>query len=210
MALPLALILYSGCSVDSEERAACRAAERYLAALSAHDDEALRERGTCAVATGSVRGATLIRPGRIDPLSRRSLDSLAAAAAVRERQSEADWSHAVESDADSLWLRLVAARRLASICRSASLAAARSASASASASDSGAAALEPSPDSAAMLRLCASRVRIRWGGPLVGPQPVDREHVLRALAISGGRWVVFSLEQREDEGGAIDLHPAWW
>lgn len=193
MALPLALILSSGCSVDSEERAARRAAERYLAALSAHDDAALRERGTCAFETGSIRGATLIRSGRIQPLSRRSLNSLNAVALDRERQGETDWSHAVESDADSLWLRLVAARRLASICRSASLAAARSARAGHPA---------PSPDSAAMLHLWASRVRIRWGGPLVGPQPVDREHVLRALASSGGRWIVFSLEQREDDAAA--------
>jgi hypothetical protein len=36
----------------------------------------------------------------------------------------------------------------------------------------------------------------------VGPQSVDREHVLRALRASGGRWIVFSLEQREDDAAA--------
>jgi hypothetical protein len=197
-ALPLALILHSGCSLDTpEERAACRAAQRYLAALSVHDDAAIREHGTCDAATGSIRGATLIRSGRIRSLSRHSLDSLTANALENERQAGADWSRAVEGDADSLWLRLDAARRVAAICRSASLAAERSAS---SGSDS--AGPVPGPDSAATLRVCASSVRIRWAGPLVGPQPVDREHVLRALAASGGRWIVFSLEQTEDDGAA--------
>jgi hypothetical protein len=211
VALPLALILSSGCSVDKDARAARRAADRYLAALAAHDDMALREGGTCAVATSSIRGATVLRSGRIYPLSRRTLDSLTAAALDWERRSEADWSHAVEWDADSLWLRLDAARRMASIYRSASLAAARSAAAVASAART---------DSAATLHLCTSRVRIRWGGPLVGPQSVDREHVLRVLTSPGGRWIVFSLEQREDDAasrlgklpprrGAIDLHPPW-
>jgi hypothetical protein len=177
-----------------EERAARRAAERYLAALSAHDDAALRERATFSAGAVSVRGATLIRAGRIHSISRRSLDSLTADSRDSERRADADWSRAVESDADSLWLRLDAARRLSSICRSASRAAERSAVSGGAAS--------AVPNSEATLRFCAMRVRIRWGGPLVGPQPVDREHVLRALAASGGRWIVFSLEQRDDDHAA--------
>ncbi len=177
-----------------EERAAHRAAERYLAALTTHDDAALRVFATFSIRAGSVRGATLIRAGRIHSISRRSLDSLTADAVDDERRADADWSRAMESDADSLWLRLDAARRLSAICRSASLAAEHSAVSGGAAS--------AAPDSEATLRLCAMRIRIRWGGPLVGPQPVDREHVLRALAASGGRWIVFSLEQREDDDAA--------
>jgi hypothetical protein len=199
-ALPLALILgslHSGCSPGSgaapdagDARAARRAAEGYLAALTAHDDPALRARGTVAIAGGPVRGASLLRVGQVRSISRPALDSLAAASRDDERRAEADWSRAVEWDADSLWLRLQSLRRRASLYRSASLAAGRSRSRA------------PAVAAPAMLRACAVRVRIRWGGPLVGPEAVDREHVLREVAAPGGPWVVFSLEQRDDDWDA--------
>jgi hypothetical protein len=197
-AIPLALILHSltpGCSIETDDaRAARRAAERYLAALTAHDAAALRSRGTCAGAVQSVRGATIIRLGRVHSISRSALDSLAAGSVDDERRAETDWSRAVEWDADSLFVRLDAMKRRTGLYRSASRAAERS--------RMGTRAGAPGAGAAAPLLACAVRVRIRWGGPLVGPEAVDREHVLREVAAPGGPWVVFSLEQREDDWNA--------
>ncbi|HLQ67277.1 MAG TPA: hypothetical protein VK123_08615 [Candidatus Limnocylindrales bacterium] len=200
-ALPLALVLYShtsGCSIETDDaRAARRAAERYLAALTAHDAAALHAGGTYAGAVQSVRGATILRLGRVHSISRSALDSLAAGSRDDEKRAETDCSRAVEWDADSLFLRLDAMKRRAGLYRSASRAAERSRMGA-----PGARAAVAETGAAATLRACAVRVRIRWGGPLVGPEAVDREHVLREVAAPGGPWVVFSLEQREDDWNA--------
>ena len=179
----LVLILPIHCSFeDSDARAARHAAERYLAALGSQDWDALRDRATCALYAEAVRGAMILRAERVQSITRASLDSLAQAALDAERGGQADWARAVEEDADSLWLRGRALSRRASLYRNALAAAARSA-----------------PRASVRLLTCRMRVRIRWGGPLVGPDPVDRVHVLRALAAPGGRWIVFSIDQREDD-----------
>jgi hypothetical protein len=111
-----------------------------------------------------------------------ALDSLAAAAAAEAGDDSIAFAGATEVDADSLWLRQDAARRRAELYRDALAAASRSAGRHGANN---------------LLRACRVHVRIRWGGPLVGPQPVDREHILRLLAIPGGPWIVFSLLPRD-------------
>ncbi|MGE5179961.1 MAG: hypothetical protein ACM3PF_12810 [Bacteroidota bacterium] len=110
-----------------------------------------------------------------------TLDSLAEAARVEAIADSAGFARATELDADSLWLRMDAARRRAELYRDALAAAVRSVG----------------RRTASLVRTCRVHVRIRWGGPLVGPQPVDREHILRLLAAPGGPWVVFSLLPRD-------------
>jgi len=196
-ALLLVLILPTHCSLeDTDARASRHAAERYLSALAAHDADALRDQATCALYAEAAQGAMILRAEPVQSITRAALDSLAEAASDAEREGEAAWSRAVEEDADSLWLRSRALSRRAALYRNALAAAARSdESARGTAHRAGLAA----PPASARLLTCRMRVRIRWGGLLVGPDPVDRVHVLRALAAPGGRWIVFSIYQREDD-----------
>jgi hypothetical protein len=184
----LALLFCPSCATPSlEDRAAARAAIRYLAALSAHDARALHDRGTCDLPSGAILGANLLRVEPIRFVERETLDSLASAAAQGERRAAGDQSRATERDADSLWLRWRLLARRASLYSNAVRAASRSAGSTAS-----------RPVSTRWI-VCRAHVRIRWGGPLVGPEPVDREHLLRILAAPGGAWIVFSLFQVEDD-----------
>lgn len=187
IAMPLFVCLLvgaAGCSsspASLEGRAARRAAERYLAALAAHDDGVTRSLASCRAGGPAFRGATVLRPAGLESVSVRTLDSLAAAAGDEERRAALELAAAGEEIADSLWLREDAASRRARMFGDAVRAVAMS---RAGGADS-------------ILRACRIRVRVRWGGRLVGPEPVDREHVLRALAATGGRWIVFSLLPRD-------------
>jgi hypothetical protein len=166
--------------------AARYAAERYLAALAAHDDAAARTLASCQAGGPEFRGATLLRMGVSQSMSTRTLDSLAGAARDEERRAAAELAAAGEETADSLGLRADAmarrARMLGDAVRAASMSRAGRAD--------------------SWVRVCRMRVRVRWAGPLVGPEPVDREHVLREVAAGGGPWIVFSLLARDrDPGG---------
>jgi hypothetical protein len=119
------------------------------------------------------------------------LDSLAAASGDEERRAAVELAGAGEENADSLWIRADAASRRARMFGDAIRAVAMS--------------RREGADS--VLRVCRIRVRMRWAGPLVGPEPVDREHVLRALAASGGRWIVFSLLPRDRDPWAALFGP---
>jgi hypothetical protein len=177
----------AGCAREPRDvRAARLASERYLDALSRNDLAALRTRSTCVVPSESILGGNILRLEPLRSVTRRGLDSLAAAAAAGHRALDSLWSRAPEETADSLFLhsRLLARRHV--LYRNAVRAAILSLDG------------EDLPDSA-LVRTCRARVRVRFGGPLVGRQPVDREHVLRALAAPGGRWIVFSLNLREDD-----------
>lgn len=169
-----------------DARDARRAAERWLAALEAGDSAVAHAGASCRAPGPAFRGATILR---VDPpawLSRRTLDSTATAVEEEARQAAADLRGAGEETADSLWLRSDAASRRAELCRNALRAAAMSGG---------------GRDST--LRVCRIRVRIRWGGPLVGPEAVDREHVLRALAVPGGTWVVHSILPRDRDPASL-------
>jgi hypothetical protein len=190
LALSAGAALSAGCSLSSpDSRAVRHAVGRYLAALTSHDAPALRDIATCALSDAAVRGASLLRLGPIRSVPIRALDSLSSAAEEEARASGAAWARAVEENADSLWLRARALERRAVLYRNALAAARRSAAGAAAAS----------------VRVCRVRVRIRWGGPLVGPEPVDREHLVRALAAPGGRWFVFSSFPREDDPPSVPL-----
>jgi hypothetical protein len=117
----------------------------------------------------------------LESVSVRTLDSLAAAAGDEARRASVELAAAGEENADSLWLRADAACRRARMFGDAVRAVGMSRTGGVD----------------SVLRVCRIRVRVRWGGRLVGPEPVDREHVLRALAAAGGRWIVFSLLPRD-------------
>ncbi len=127
----------------------------------------------------------MLRLGALRRISIGVLDSLATSAGAERRACEEAWTLATEENADSLWLRRRALERREAIYRNAVTAARRSGGRG-----------TPTVD------VCRARVRIRWGGPLVGPEPVDREHVVRVLAAPGGRWVVFSSFLRQDDPSA--------
>lgn len=153
-------------------------------AVASRDSAAAARLGACRMPGPAFRAGALLR---VDPLrlaTSTTLDSLAAEAAGEERRAREAFAAANEADAESLWARADRASRLAVLWRDARRAAA--------------AAGRRGP-----IRFCRARVRVRWSGPLVGPTPVDREHVVRALAAADGRWVVYSwLERDRDPTGA--------
>jgi hypothetical protein len=150
-----------------------------------------RSLASCRAGGPAFRGATLLRAGSPESVSIRILDSLADASADEARRAALDLAAAGEETADSLWIRADAASRRARMFGDAVRAVAMS----------------RAGDADSVLRVCRIRVRVRWAGPLVGPEPVDREHVLRALAASGGRWIVFSLVPRDRDPWAALLTP---
>lgn len=191
-ALPFVLILvHSGCAgVSSDERAARAAAERWLEAAASGDSAEAAKHGVCRMPGSSFQGSTVLRVERVRRLIFATLDSLAGAAGVRARRAAAAFELATEVSAESLWLRRDRADRHAALWRDARRAVAASARGLASGS--------PDP-----IRSCRIRVRFRWGGPLVGPVPVDREHVVRLVAARGGPWIVYSwLAPDRDPAGA--------
>jgi hypothetical protein len=111
-----------------------------------------------------------------------TLDSLASVAASELRECGEASHQTSEENADSLWLRQRALSRRQTLYANALDAARRSANTPADSVD-----------------VCRVFVRIRWGGARVGPEPVDREHVVRVLAAPGGRWIVFSTFLRQDD-----------
>ena len=176
-----------GCVPESQETRGPRlAAERFLDALSRDDLASLRSRATCVVPSEAIVGGVVLRveTKRTVPLA--ALDSLARSAAAGHRALDSLWAIVPEAAADSLFRQsqLFARRNLLY----------RNALRAASLSLDG----EEMPGTT-MIRTCRIRARIRYEGALVGPKPVDREHVLRLLAAPGGRWIVFSAFLREDD-----------
>jgi len=180
-ALAAALLLLGGCAREAPDRREARlAAERYLAALADKDVAALARRATCVVPTASIRGGHILRMETPNRLTNASLDSLAQTAEQAHRAADSLWSRASESNADSLHQLASRWRRVHMIYRNAIRAATLS-----------------HPDTMlsgdAPLETREIRVRIRFGGPLVGPKPIDREEILRMLRAPAGTWIAFSL-----------------
>lgn len=185
--LLLLAVAGAGCAREPGDlRAARLEVGRYLEALSRSDLAELRHGSTCVVPSESIRGATILRADPVLPTTLRSLDSLATEASSRYRAADSVFSRSGEDAADSLFLlsRLLARRTLLY----------RNALRAVTASGEGVAVR---PETA--IRTVRMRVRLRFGGPLVGAKPVDREYVLRALAVPRGRWIVFSVNPREDD-----------
>jgi gamma-glutamylcyclotransferase (GGCT)/AIG2-like uncharacterized protein YtfP len=190
VALALAVLLAAsaaGCARESRDVHAARlAADRYLGALSRSDLASLRQSSTCVVPSESIVGGSILRIDPIRPTTLRALDSLETTAVDRYRAADSVWSRSGEAAADSLFLlsRLLARRTLLY----------RNAQRAVTVSGEGVAVRPESP-----IRTVRMRVRLRFSGPLVGAEPIDREHILRALAVPRGRWIVFSLNPPEVE-----------
>lgn len=177
----------AGCSRESADfRSARLAADRYLDALGRNDLAVLRDNSTCIVPSESIVGGSILRIDSVRLTTLRALDSLATVAADRYRAADSAWSRSGESAADSLFelSRHMARRTLLY----------RNARRAVTVSGEGVAVRPDTP-----IRTVRMRVRIRFAGPLVGSKPIDREHILRALAVPRGPWVVFSLNSFESE-----------
>jgi hypothetical protein len=160
-----------------------RAAERYLADLAAHNPRA-RQESTAPAPSASFVGGTVLR---VDPpvsVAERTLRMEAGAAREQADRAALELGSSGEESADSLWLRSDAASRRERVLRAALAAAAG-----------------VTPETT--VRVCRMLVRTRWGGPLVGPERVDREYVLRAASARGGRWIVFSLLPRDRDPSGL-------
>ena len=188
-ALALSLVAggLAGCGRESQDsRGARLAAERYLDALSRDDLTSLRLRSTCVIPSQSIVGGVVLRVAAPRSISMAKLDSLARAAAAGHRALDSLWALGKDESVDSLFLRSRVMAHRHGLYRNAIRAASLSLDGEEVAEN-------------VVVRTCRIRVRIRYHGPLVGPKPVDREHVLRLLAAPGGRWIVFSAHLREED-----------
>ena len=182
-----ALLGTAGCGRESQDvRGARLAAERYLDALARDEVTSLRAKSTCMVPSESIVGGVVLRVEKPRTTSLATLDSLARSASATHRTLDSLWVLVPEATTDSLFLRsrLFARRHLLY----------RNALRAASLSLDG-----ETPPVGAKIRTCRIRARIRYAGALIGPKPIDRQHVLRLLAAPGGRWIVFSVHLREDD-----------
>lgn len=184
MTLAAALLL-TGCSREAPEvREVRKAAEGYFHALSRRDVKEVQDRSTCI---GSV-----IMGGRvlaIEPSIRirmGTLDSLANASTRQHRTADSVWARSNEQTADSLFRLARTVSDRVAVYRNAVRAVPLSAPGKMFASDS-------------TLETRAVRARFRYGGPLVGPKPVDREVLVRLLRAPRGKWIVFSVYLRDED-----------
>lgn len=189
-ALAAAILILGGCAREAPDRREVRlAAQRYLAALADKDVGVLAQRATCVVPTGSVQGGHVLRIEAPRRTNSGALDSLVRFAQEEHRAADSLWSQARDLHADSLHELAMRWRRAHMVYRNAIRAVSLS-----------------HPDTvlggSATLETREIRVRVRFGGPLVGPKPIDREEILRLLRAPGGSWIAFSLFLPED-----DPHP---
>jgi hypothetical protein len=171
-----------GCSHQSR-RDPRSAIDTYLEALASHDGHTLHLLTTCDLSNADILGGNVLGLGPVQRISVRTLDSLESEAASDLRDGEAARKGATEETVDSLWQEARALERRETLYSNAHDAVQRAA---------------PGQD-VDSVDVCKARVRIRWGGPRVGPEPVDREHVVRLLAARGCRWIVFSAFLRQDD-----------
>ena len=181
------LLLASGCARETPDAKAARlASNRYLTALARKDLEQIRKRSTCVVSMHSLLGGNVLKIQDARTVTLGTLDSLEAAS--REAQAKADslWLQAADQARESLRIARIRAGRLHVTYRNAIRAAALSAP-------------DTLQSTSAVLSARVVRVRVRYGGPLVGPKPVDQEQILRMIRAPGGEWIVFSMYRPEDD-----------
>ena len=179
--------LAAGCAQESPDTKSARlAAQRYLSALAKKDLQEIRRRSTCIVTMQSLLGGNVLKVEAGKTLTLGALDSLEAASRAAQAEADSLWLLATEATRDSLSTKRARAGRLHVTYRNAIRAVAIS-----------------MPDtlqsSSASLDTRTVRVRVRYGGPLVGPKPVDREQILRLIRAPGGNWIAFSLYRPEDD-----------
>jgi hypothetical protein len=182
-----AAVLFSGCSREAPDRREVRhAAKQYLSALARQDVAGVQRLATCVVGMTSVQGGQVLTIGEPRRVTLGTLDSLCAAIAVTHRSADSLWAGVDESKADSLFQVRRRLGYLESVYRNAIRAVDRS-----------------HPDTlfsaSTALETRTLRVRVRYGGPLVGPSPVDREEILRLLRAPAGRWIAFSMFLTTDD-----------
>lgn len=186
-AVAAALAASAGCGRGPEDARAARfAAERYIDALSQNDLASLRQRSTCVVPSEAIIGGMVLRVDGPRTTSLAALDSLSRTAEASHRTLDSLWALVPEGEVDSLFLRSEFYARRHLLYRNALRAVTLSLDGE-----------EPPPDT--VIRTCRVRVRMRYYSSLVGPKPIDREHILRLLAAPGGRWIVFSAHLRQDD-----------
>lgn len=151
--------------------------------MAAHNPRA-RQESAGPVPSASFIGGTVLRVDLPISAAARALRLAEAAAGDLADQAALELGSAGEESADSLWHRSDDAARRERVLR-----------------DALAAAAGMTPDST--VHLCRMLVRTRWGGPLVGPERVDREYVLRAASVRPGRWIVFSLLPRDRDPSGL-------
>jgi hypothetical protein len=192
LALVLALaaagcVLLAGCARESPEHREVRlTAQRYLNALAHKDLEQIRERSTCVVAMQFIRGGNVLRIGPSKRVRLGALDSLSQAASDSDRAANLMWMRGKEGEREALFQTMRRAGLADVIYRNAIRAVHAS-----------------NPDtlcgSDCWVETCALHMRIRYVGSPVGPERVDKEHVLRLLRAPGGKWIAFSLYTVEDD-----------
>lgn len=183
----LALSVAAGCSREPPDLREVRlAAQRYVNALASKDLPEIRARSTCVVSPQSIRGGNVLRIGDLRRITLATLDSLSTAAADAHRVADSLWTHGGNQDHDALFAQARRAGRVHIVYRNAIRASTLS---------------DPDSfhDSRTPVESRSIRVRIRYAGPVVGPEPVDREVMLRLLRVPAGKWIAFSLYTVEDD-----------
>jgi len=189
--------LLAGCSrISGDSLEARHAAERYLAAVSRQDLTTAHHLASCRIPDSAFRGANLISNAIVDSLTKARLDSLASDVGEVSARAAIDLARADETTAESLWTTADAASRRARV-----LADARSGAAMSERT------ARTQSDDRPIVTMCRLNIRVRWGGPRVGPEPVDREHVLRLVRSGQGPWIVVSMLTRDLDPGPFLLSP---
>jgi hypothetical protein len=181
------LALASGCTREPPaDRDVRRAAQRYLKALSRRDVKEIGALSTCVTSTTSLVGGRILALEPSRGIRMGALDSLALVTTRSQRSADSAWTRSGEANADSLFHRAQLLSNRGAVFRNAVRAV--------QASAPGVALTRDTP-----IETRTVRVRMRYGGPLVGPSPVDREVTMRLLRAPGGIWIVFSLYLAADD-----------
>jgi hypothetical protein len=165
-------------------------------ALRARDDALLRSLATCVIETAGVRDARLryLEPPRSIRFG--ALDSLSNLYAEAHRIADSLYAAAPDSAAD-LEARFDRARSLARRA-AATRAALRAAEQSGSSTPARSASARDGE-----LRSIRAHVLVRYGGVAVGPDPIDRDTLVRLIRAPGGGWVVFAFDLASDSPGPL-------
>jgi len=181
------LALFAGCAREAPEAREVREATKsYLAALAHRDIKTIQEISTCVASATSVGGGRVLAIDSVRMVRVGAIDSLARAATLEQRSADSAWSRASDAAADSLQRRA----RLLSLRASTYRNAWRATIASSPTAI---------PASSALVETRLVRARVRYAGPSVGPNPVDKEEWVRLLRVPGGKWIIYSFALPADD-----------
>ncbi len=171
--------------------------------LRRHDDAALRRRATCLLSADGIADARIRRVEPLREIGLAALDSLAIRYDAAHREADSLYAATPDSAGD-VESRFQIARewgRRAATLRAARRAATRSAEAAAAGAS--APGRTPRAPSDAALEAARVHVTVRYAGPEVGPDRIDRDVVVRLLRAPGGPWIVYSFDLASDPPGPI-------